>query len=87
LTLESFPLQFTLHIVGNLPTPCNALRVAISPPDAGNKILMDVYSVINPNRVCTQVLQPFDVNIPLGSFPQGNYSLWINGELVAEFQA
>ena len=87
LTLESFPLQFTLHVMGNLPTPCNALRVTVNPPDAENNIFVDMYSVSDPNKICTQVLQPFDVNIPLGSFPAGTYKLFINGEQIAEFQA
>jgi len=25
------------------------------------------------------------VNFPLGSFPPGHYTLWVNGEKVAEF--
>ena len=87
LTLESFPLQFMLHIMGNLPTPCNALRVSVNPPDSENRIFVDVYSVSDPNKICTQVLQPFEVNIPLGSFPEGLYKLFINGEQIAEFQA
>lgn len=87
LTLESFPLQFMLHLAGNLPTPCNALRVVAYPPDAENKINVDVYSLSDPDRMCTQVLQPFDVNIPLGSFPEGKYSIWVNGEMIAEIQA
>lgn len=87
LTLESFPLQFMLHIAGNLPTPCNALRIAVNPPDAENNIHVDVYSVSDPNKMCVQVLQPFDVNVSLGSFPAGTYILFINGERVAEFQA
>ena len=29
----------------------------------------------------------FDVEIPLGSFPAGHYSLYINGELLGEFDA
>ena len=86
LSLESFPLQFMLQLKGNLPTPCNALRVVVSPPDADNKVLVDVYSVIDSNKVCAQVIQPFDVNIPLGSFSAGAYTLWVNGEQVAEFQ-
>ncbi|GAB1471973.1 hypothetical protein MASR2M66_28510 [Chloroflexota bacterium] len=87
LTLESSPLQFKLHIMGNLPTPCNALRVSVNPPNADHKIMVDAYSMSDPNKMCTQVLQPFDVNIPLGSFPKGTYTLWINGEQIAEFQA
>ena len=38
-------------------------------------------------EICMQVIEPFDVNIPLGSFPAGKYTLWVNGEIVAEFQS
>jgi hypothetical protein len=34
-----------------------------------------------------QALAPFEVNYSLGSFPAGKYSLWINGEMTAEFEA
>ena len=87
LSLESFPLQFVLHLAGGLPTPCHQLRVMVNAPDAENKIFVDVYSVSSPDEICTQVIAPFDVNIPLGSFPTGRYSLWVNGEMVAEFQS
>lgn len=87
LTLESSPLQFTLVLKGNLPTQCNQLQVDVNPPDAENKINVDVYSLINPDMMCAQALKPFEENIPLGSFPAGHYTLWVNGELVAEFDA
>jgi inhibitor of cysteine peptidase len=87
LTLESFPLQFMLNLKGNLPTPCNQLRIAVSPPDAENKVNVEVYSVINPDEICVQVLAPFEVNYSLGSFPAGTYSLWVNGVKVADFQS
>ncbi len=87
LTMESSPLQFTLVLKGNLPSPCHGLRVAVSEPDPQNKIAVDVYSVTDPDKACIQVLEPFEVNFPLGSFPEGKYTLWVNGELVAEFQA
>ena len=87
LTMESYPLQFMLTVAGNLPTPCNQLRVDVRPPDADNKILVEVYSLVAPDSMCTEVLQPFSQNIPLGSFPTGHYTIWINGEKVAEFDA
>lgn len=87
LTLESFPLQFMLNIKGNLPTPCNALRVFVNSPDAENKIYVDVYSVISPDQVCVQVLSPFEVNVSLGSYPTGKYILFVNGNQVAEFDS
>ena len=87
LTLESFPLQFTLELNGSLPTPCHLLRVAVSEPDSENKILLDVYSLTNPDLICTQVIKPFEVNIPLGSFPTGHYTLWVNDNQIAEFDS
>jgi hypothetical protein len=70
-----------------LPTPCNQLRGDISPPDSENKIVVDVYSVVEADAICAQVVEPFEENFPLGSFPAGHYTLWVNGELVAEFDA
>ena len=87
LTLESSPLQFTLALKGSLPTPCNQLRVDVSPPDSENKIIVDVYSVVKADEICAQVVEPFEENVPLGSFPAGHYTLWVNGELVTEFDA
>ncbi|MBL8099707.1 MAG: hypothetical protein JNK81_11020 [Anaerolineales bacterium] len=87
LTMESYPLQFMLNLKGNTPTPCHQLRVLVNPPDAENKILVEVYSVSDPNAICVQVLSPFEVNIPLGSFAPGYYILLINGEQAAEFEA
>ncbi len=87
LTMESYPLQFSLALTGNLPTPCHQLRVAVASPDDTNRILVDVYSLVAADGMCAEVLQPFTQNIPLGSFPTGHYTLWVNGELVAEFDA
>ena len=87
LTMESYPLQFMLILRGNLPTPCHELRVAVSPPDSQNKIVVDVYSVADPNAICVQMLQPFEVNFPLGSFPAGHYTLWVNDQQTAEFDS
>lgn len=87
LTMESFPLQFMLVINGELPTPCHQLRVSVNPPDKENKILLETYSEIAPDTICAEVVQPFSENIPLGSFPGGHYTIWINGTKVAEFDA
>ncbi len=87
LILESFPLQFTLALKGSLPTSCHQLKVDVSLPDTENKITVDVYSLTQPDLMCAQMLAPFDENIPLGSFPAGHYFLWVNGELLTEFDA
>ena len=84
---ESYPPQIALAISGNLPTPCHEIRAEISAPDVENKINVDVYSVVDPNMICTQVLKPFMENIELGTFPTGHYSVWLNGEMVGEFDS
>jgi inhibitor of cysteine peptidase len=85
LTMESYPLQFAIMLKGNLPTPCHTLQVEVSPPDSQNNIFVDVYSITDPNALCMQVLKPFEEYFPLGSFPSGHYTLWINGKQISEF--
>jgi hypothetical protein len=87
LIMESYPVQIALMLQGSLPTPCNQLRVVARPPDEQNQIQVEAYSVSDPEQLCTQVLEPFDANIGLGSFPSGHYSVWVNGEMVGEFDA
>jgi hypothetical protein len=87
LVMESYPLQFMLILKGDLPTPCNQLRVDVRPPDAENRIMVEVYSVIEPDIMCAQVIQPFEINVPLGSFPAGTYTIWVNGALATQFDA
>ena len=84
---ESYPPQISLNLSGNLPTPCHQFRADVSTPDADNKINVDVYTVVDPNMLCTQVLKPFTESINLGTFPSGHYSVWVNGELAGEFDS
>jgi hypothetical protein len=82
-------------LVGNLPTPCNQLRIVLNPPapDAvvgpasDEKINLDVYSVADTHTACIEMLQPFTVIFPLGSHPTGHYSVVVNGQLLGEFDA
>ncbi len=84
---ESYPPQVSLSISGDLPTPCNELRVKIDAPDQENKIRADVYSLVDPDKVCIQVLEPFQEYVDLGTFPVGHYSVWVNGEMAGEFDS
>ena len=84
---QSAPVQVKLHLKGTLPNPCYHLRVNPSQPDDQKRIQVEVYSVAKPGQVCTDVVQDFDEEIPLGSFPSGHYSVYINGELLGEFDA
>lgn len=85
LIRESYPPQIALTLTGELPTPCHQLRAALSPPDPENKIIAEVYSVVDPEQVCIQVLEPFEETLNLGTFPTGHYAVWVNGKLAGEF--
>lgn len=87
LIRESFPPQTGLTFAGELPTACHQLRVEISPPDPENRIVLEVYTVVDPEQVCTQVLEPFDESLNLGSFPTGHYTVWVNSKLAGEFDS
>lgn len=87
LIRESYPPQISLGLSGNLPNPCHQLRAEIGNPSSENKIHVNVYTVVDPNRMCTEVLKPFQENIDLGTFPSGHYSVWLNGELAGEFDS
>jgi hypothetical protein len=78
LVLESFPPQFNLNLKGSLPTPCHQLRAVVSQPDAQNRISVEVYSVVESNQACIQVLEPFEVTIPLGSYASGEFTVLVN---------
>jgi hypothetical protein len=86
LILESYPSQFVLVVAGELPDPCHALRMKVGEPQEDGQIAVSLYSVRDPDMMCAAVLQPFDVNIPLGSFPSGMYQVYLNGEKVVEFE-
>jgi len=87
LIRESYPPQISVALRGTLPTPCHELRAEISVPDQENKIAVDVYSVVDPDKVCIQVLEAFEEQIGLGTFPSGHYSVWVNDQLAGEFDS
>jgi hypothetical protein len=87
LIRESFPPQIALRLRGELPTPCHQLRVKIEEPDAENRIHVETYSIVNPDLACVQVTKPFEENVNLGTFPSGHYTVWLNGEMIGEFDS
>ena len=89
LILESFPIQVVLAITGDLPTPCESFAYSIEPPNDVNQIHVEVYSLGNSDLICVQVLQPFEENLSISNLntplEDGSYTVWLNGELVGEF--
>jgi len=86
LIRESFPIQVDLHLSGSLPTPCATLGWSVGEPDEQGRIEVEAYSSQDAALACIQVLQEFEENIPLGAYSSGSYSIWLNGELIGEFE-
>lgn len=84
LTLESFPPQFRLHLVGSLPDPCAQLRVAVGEADGQGNLPVDVYALVDPAVLCAQTITGFDESIALDGLAAGTYRVTVNGVLVGE---
>ena len=85
--MESLPIQVISVLTGNLPDPCHQLRVAVTAADADNRINLEVYSLVTSTEVCAAVLTPFSANIPLGTYSGGHFTVYVNGELLGEFDS
>lgn len=86
LVLESFPPQYLLELEGALPTPCHQLRVDIRPPDAQNRILVEVYSLVDPTAICAQVLSSFQASVKLDHLPAGKYTVLVNNTEISQIE-
>ncbi len=84
---ESYPPQISLLLEGGLPTPCHQLRVVVAQPDAENRIMVEAYSVVDPAAICIQVIEAFSQAVEMGTYASGHYSVYVNGELVGEFDS
>jgi hypothetical protein len=83
LLMESFPVQVALQVTGNLPTPCH--RPVWDVEDDGTTMAVRLESVTEPDVLCAQVLEPFDISIPLGDFESGTRVVTLNGEEIGDF--
>jgi hypothetical protein len=89
LIMESYPVQVALWVEGDLPTPCHEFRYQYEIQNFGGTVRLDVvtYSYADPATACAQVLQPFEhrISFDLTTGPDGDYELYLDGELVGEF--
>ncbi len=67
-----------LALEGNLPTPCHQLRVAVERRD--KRLDVRVYSVTDPQKMCSQVLKAFSAEVKMGPFPDEAYQVFVNGQ-------
>lgn len=87
-TLESFPPQFMVALQGSKPTPCHQIRAVIGEIDETHStIAIEVYAVVDAEAICAQVIEDFEINLPLGSLPSGQYTLTVNGAEIGQIVA
>jgi hypothetical protein len=79
------PNEVSANLKGILSDPCHQLRIVLTKDEAQNKINLEVYSVYDAKANCTTVIQPFQVIFPLGSFTSGHFRVYVNDELLGEF--
>jgi hypothetical protein len=52
----------------------------VGEPDTQNQIHVEMWSLVDPNVECIQVLEAFEADISLGSYSSGLYTVFVNGE-------
>ena len=78
--------EYLLDISGSLRNPCYELRIVVLPPNEESRIDVDVYAVLSPDSVCTQVLESYEASVSLGKYTGGQYTVWVNGEKIGDIQ-
>ena len=78
------PAQVSLVVKGSLPTPCHQFAYDLGQPDENGVLDIHIYSLADPDQICTQVVQPFEETIELGAFPAGKYTILVNGDIIQE---
>jgi hypothetical protein len=58
----------------------------VEAPDDQGRIQVEAFSLQDPTIDCIQVLQEMEESLAIGSYSEGVYSVWLNGELVGEFE-
>ncbi|HXF62124.1 MAG TPA: hypothetical protein VNK95_10930 [Caldilineaceae bacterium] len=80
LTLESFPVQIHVHVVGNLPDGCTELQEPVV-TQTGNTFTVDLPTIRPTDAMCTQALVPYEITVPLDveGLAAGEYTVEVNG--------
>lgn len=80
VTGESFPVQKTLSLKGNLPNGCTYLNQPQVVVD-GNSFYVSL-TTYTDGDVCTQALEPYErlIPLPVNGLPAGVYNLFVNGK-------
>lgn len=78
--IESFPPQVSVEIEGDHPTPCHETSTEVT-EDGSDHAIMIWSMAPEPGSACAQVLEPFEMVVPIGNgFEPGDYTVTVNGE-------
>ena len=75
--MESFPLQVSVTVSGNLPDGCTSIVDSTAVYDNQNTFEIHFYTNRPKDLMCTQALVPFEETIPLEVYglPAGKYTV------------
>jgi hypothetical protein len=76
------PIRAELHVFGSMPSVCSELRIKVNPPNIEYQISIEIYSVADSKLICENVFQQVDTTILLGAYSAGQYTVWVNENLV-----
>ena len=82
--MESFPVQIMLDVTGDKPTPCHEIFWTVE--DDGEVIEIEMISQVATEQSCAQVIEPFTIAVPLGSWTEETREIRLNGEVVGSFE-
>ncbi len=82
--MESFPVQIMLDVTGDKPTPCHEIFWTVE--DDGEVIEIEMISQVATEQSCAQVIEPFTIAVPLGSWNEETREIRLNGEVVGSFE-
>jgi hypothetical protein len=87
IVMESYPVQVSVLVQGDLPTPCHQFGYALTRLEDEPGFSLVLYSTAAADAVCVQMLQPFEesIRLPLEGEAEGTYKVYVDGQLIGEF--
>ncbi|GAB4539117.1 MAG: hypothetical protein Fur002_03630 [Anaerolineales bacterium] len=79
------PPRVQVNLLGVMTDACQQLRIQPHLPDGEYRIFIEIYSVSEPSAKCENVFRQFEVNILLGVYSPGRYTLWVNNQRIGDF--
>jgi hypothetical protein len=82
--MESYPMKVSLALSGELPAPCRELVWEVVGPSDKKIFEVTTYAESAPETFCIQVLEPFDLDIPLGNFTELGFRVRLSSEEIGD---